>query len=301
MSVMRRAGATFGIMLVVAACGAGTQQSAASPTTAVTNPPATATAQPPPTPEPTADLAHPVGIIAIGHSGATGAGTATGSSRDNPTASWATGTEPAVNSIYLRLVAVLPATEGHVANNAQGGASASSLSGQAQRALNVVPAPALAIIQTVDNDTLCDGSNIAEVGQWLADALAVIHAASPNTKILVAGQLGRPSVDFIKTLVAHDPSAKADLTWDDDCSFFDAGGNLRVSGIEKLGAVIDAYEAEMARVCAAVPNCVTDGGVRKAWVDKLEYFSPDWAHLNVLGQAAEAALIWPVVEDLLGL
>jgi hypothetical protein len=40
--------------------------------------------------------------------------------------------------------------------------------------------------------------------------------------------------------------------------------------------------------------------VRRAYKDKLANFSPDWAHLNVRGQAAEAALIWPVVAKLLG-
>jgi hypothetical protein len=33
-------------------------------------------------------------------------------------------------------------------------------------------------------------------------------------------------------------------------------------------------------------------------VDKLENFGPDWAHLNVKGQAEEAELIWPVVSGL---
>jgi len=35
-------------------------------------------------------------------------------------------------------------------------------------------------------------------------------------------------------------------------------------------------------------------------VDKLENFSSDWNHLDVRGQAAEAELIWPVVQKLLG-
>jgi hypothetical protein len=68
-----------------------------------------------------------------------------------------------------------------------------------------------------------------------------------------------------------------------------------------LTDVIDEYEAEIARVCEAVPNCATDDGVRRAYVDTLENFSPDYAHLNVKGQAAEAELIWPVVEEQLGL
>jgi hypothetical protein len=272
----------------------------ASPTISPVTTPVGTSHPPTTTSQPTVDLDHPVGIVAMGHSGLTGEGTAE-SLEPNKAASWATGTLPEVNSVYLRLVASRPETEGHVSNTAVGGAGAATLVPQAISAFTTVPAPALAIIQTVDNDILCDGSNIADVGESVADALAMIHEASPNTKILVVGQLGRPSVAFIEELVAYDPTAKAGLTWDDPCSFFSADGELQTSGVEMLSSVIDAYEAETARVCAAVPNCITDGGVRAAYIDKIENFSPDYAHLNVQGQAAEAELIWPVIEALLGL
>jgi hypothetical protein len=88
----------------------------------------------------TAAVEAPVGVIAIGHSGLTGENS--DPSRPGQEAqqnSWATGTNAEVNSIYRRLIAVRPETEGHVANTAQGGAPASLLSGQAQAALGSVP------------------------------------------------------------------------------------------------------------------------------------------------------------------
>ena len=77
----------------------------------------------------------PVGVIAIGHSGLTGEN----SDPDRPFQralenSWATGTNPEVNSVYLRLIEVRPETEGHVANTADGGAVAAKLASQASRA-----------------------------------------------------------------------------------------------------------------------------------------------------------------------
>lgn len=293
--MVRRLGTivAIGALAILSACAAAP---AASPSAT----PVAASTGPTGAPQPSVDLDHPVGIIAMGHSGLTGEGTA-GLSEPNKDASWATGTLSDVNSVYLRLVVARRDTEGHVSNVAVGGASAATLVLQTTSALAQVPAPALAIIQTVDNDIRCDGSNIADLGKRVADALAVIHDASPNTKILVVGQLGRPSVAFIQELVAYDPGAKADLTWDDPCSFFNADGVLQESGVAMLSSVIDKYEVETARVCAAVPNCVTDGGVRKAYVDKIENFSSDYAHLNAKGQAAEADLIWPVVQALLGL
>jgi hypothetical protein len=159
------------------------------------------------------------------------------------------------------------------------------------------------IIDTIDNDLRCDGANIKEVGGWIADALALIHAASPNTKILVVDQPGRPSVEFVQHVVDVHPETKASVfTWDDECSFYDATGKINPAGFEKLSANIDAYEAEQSRVCALVPNCHDDGGVRKAYVDVLERLSPpDYGHFNVLGQAVQAALLWPVVQQVLGL
>lgn len=103
---------------------------------------------------------HPVGIIAIGHSGLTGENTDPNlPGQPALESSWATGTSSEVDSVYLRLVAARPETEGHVANAAMGGAPVTSLAEQAQTALTSVPAPALIIIQTIDSDIQCDGTD----------------------------------------------------------------------------------------------------------------------------------------------
>jgi len=67
----------------------------------------------------------PGGVFAIGHSGLTGENSDPNNpgqeAREN---SWATGTNPEVNGIYIyrRLISVRPETDDHVANTAQGGA-----------------------------------------------------------------------------------------------------------------------------------------------------------------------------------
>jgi hypothetical protein len=55
-----------------------------------------------------------------------------------------------------------------------------------------------------------------------------------------------------------------------------------------LTSIIDSYEAEENRVCAKVPQCSTDRGVRAGWIDHVNYFSADANHLNTIGLAAEA-------------
>ncbi len=254
-------------------------------------------------PSATPDFEHPVGLIAIGHSGLTGEG-AGATFQPAPENSWPTGTNPDVNSIYLRLVAERPETEGHVANAAVGGAVSRTLAEQASQALAIVPAPALAIISTIDNDITCDGGDAAHVavlGDNVRAAIEAILAASPHTKVLVLDQGGRPSPEFIEELVAHDPAVKAAMTGSGMCDFYSPDGTLNLEGFETLTGIIEAYEAEQARVCAEFENCQTDGGVRAAFIDRLEYFAADWGHANLQGQAAQAELMWPVVVELLGL
>jgi hypothetical protein len=139
--------------LIVGGCGGGkiADQAAAGPATPSTAPssdwPDEGSGYP-------VNPANPVGVIAIGHSGLTGEN----SDPKHPGQialenSWATGPSPQVNSIYRRLVAVRPETEGHVANTAEGGAPASRLAEQAQDALVTVPTPALVVVQTIDADS----------------------------------------------------------------------------------------------------------------------------------------------------
>lgn len=288
--------ATIAIVVLGCASSAPAGPPSSEPATPVATAAPVATATPAATDTPLA------GIIAIGHSGLTGEGTG-GPGEAMPANSWATGTNPAVDSVYLRMTAIHPETTDNVADTAHGGATADQLPTMAGEALKSVPHPALAIISTIDNDIRCDGTDalyMADFGASVKNALVVIRSASPDTKILIVGQAGRPSIPFVEELVAHEPSLKAAMSGSGMCDLLDASGKPVPAHFEALTKIIESYEAEEARVCAAAPNCRTDGGARAAYVDKLENFAQDWAHLNVRGQAAEAELIWPVVKETLG-
>ena len=249
-------------------------------------------------PQPVPD---PVGVVAVGHSGLT----AESSDPERPGQaarenSWATGTNPDVHSIYLRLVAARPETEGHVVNRAVGGASASQLADQVSLALDVVPLPALAIVQTIDNDIRCDGTDeqhVPEFGSAVSDALEVISKRSPNTRILIVGQPGRPSVAGIQAEVRIDPQLKAETTGTGPCDFYDPDGRVNEDHIADLRRIIEGYEAEQARVCALVPHCSTDDGVSASFSDDPR--DRVQGHLNMSGQARIAELFWPAVAKLL--
>lgn len=209
-----------------------------------------------------------------------------------------------MNSIYLRLISVRPETEGHVANTAEASAPASSLARQARAALDNVPAPALVIIQTIDDEIRCDGTDadhVAGFGASVAKALDVIRTTSPDSRILMVGQLGRPDPTYVQQLVAADPAVKASLTGAGPCDFFNPAGELVEENFATLTRIIENYEAEQERQCAGVPHCRTDGGARAAYVDELDNFSSDWNHLNVGGSEQAAEIAWPAVAALLEL
>lgn len=258
-----------------------------------------------PTGSSTSDPSHPVGIVSIGHSGLTGENSDPARpGQPVPENSWATGTSPKVDSVYLRMVAARPETENAVASSAFGGAPFSALPDQADVALGFVPHPQLIIIQTIDNDIRCDGTdarNVVAFGATMKQVLTSLTSATPASEILVVGQLGRPSPAYITRLVAAHPEVRSELAGPGICDFYDQHGKLDPKSFARLTAIIDAYEAEQARVCSHFPRCHTDEGVRATYQDTMRNFTSDFAHLNVRGQAAEAALIWPVVARILGL
>jgi hypothetical protein len=257
-------------------------------------------------------LPAPVGLIVIGHSALLG--TNSDPSRAPgfavPENAWATGTGPNVESIYERLVAARPETEGRVSNQAgQVFAQSTSLNGQAKAALADVPTPALVIIQTIDNDIRCDGTDeehIAGFGEAVAKALDTIATASPESRILMVGP--SPIRDWVEFVQAN-PRFKAsipqghgrtDWTGTGMCDVFDDTGQLVPEHVETLAGIYEAYEAEQERVCALVPQCRTDGDVDDEYVYEAKDWA-DWAFLSIEGNAAMADRYWPVVADILGL
>ena len=81
--------------------------------------------------------AYPDGIVVMGHSGATGYDSnPLNREADAPENSWATGDNPAVNSIYRRILARHPAIEGHAFNVARSGSDVNDLMRQARIAVS---------------------------------------------------------------------------------------------------------------------------------------------------------------------
>jgi len=254
----------------------------------------------------TISASHPLrGIIALGHSGLTGENSDPQSpGTPAPQNSWATGTNPAVDSIYHRLAAVDPAVRGHADNEAVGGATAATLVEQATQALSVVPNPRLVIIEIIGTDIACDGSdssNYPVFGQQVKAVLDLIAKQAPHTTILLVGWPGQP-LQVSKAIIGT-PAAQAQ-SGSGMCSTFDPDLRLDMKHITTWTGIIEGYESEQAKFCATVPECHTDNGRATHFQVQASYYNYsnyDWQHYNVTGLAALAAFMWPTVAKILNL
>ena len=283
-------------VLTAASCGSSSGAASAAANTAP--------------PSGTTSAWHPLrGIIALGHSGLTGENSDPQSpGQPAPRNSWATGTNPAVDSIYQRLAAVDPTTRGHAVNEAAGGAPAETLALQATQALGVVPNPRLVIIEIIGTDIRCDGSdssNYPVFGQQVKAALDLIAKQAPHAAILLMSWPGRP-LQASKAIIGTPavPIARANSA-SDMCSPFDFNLRLDRKHIRTWTGIIEGYESEQAKVCATVPECHTDNGRATHFHVRTSYYnySNDWdyQHYNVAGLAALARFMWPTVAKILNL
>jgi hypothetical protein len=166
-------------LAVALAFAAGCSPAARTPSTAAPASPAPATGK---------------SIVVLGHSGATGYNSDPNDvSRDARENSWATGTNPAVESVYLRLLDKAPEYKGHNDNFAKDGATVDDLMDQAAKVETVTPAPDVILVQIVDNDIKCDGTdpqNYAPFAEKLTAALQAVTKAVPSAHIYLVSVWG---------------------------------------------------------------------------------------------------------------
>ena len=240
-------------------------------------------------------------IVVIGHSGATGydsdAGTVEASSRQNAADgrenSWATGTNPAVDSIYLRLAAKSPEYSGHQFNLAADGATVTDMIGQADYLPQVHPAPAVVFVQGGDNDMKCDGTDAQNYAQFQASFTTLLHdiaTHAPKASIYVLS-MTISAADYAN-VIAGLPSVKAQNSGGSPCAPFDVNGNKSASGIAYQQDDIDHYDDAMAAACATVPTCRYDNDAMQHLNVVPADMAEDGNHLSVSGLRKYSDLVW---------
>ena len=230
-------------------------------------------------------------MVVIGHSGATGLNSDPNEPGGNaPENSWATGTNPEVHSIYQRLAERDKAYQ--PVNLAQNGAGIDAMTRQAETAVGLRPKPDVVLIQGIDNDMRCDGTdqrNYASFGAAMADLLRILTQGLPDAKIYLLGLAS--AVDDVAALFSQVPGATAG--GEGVCDILDPAGRPRPAGIASLQAIITGYETAMAEACARHPRCRTDeGALRKMPIARADL--SDDGHPTVEGHRKQAEYVWNI-------
>jgi hypothetical protein len=256
-----------------------------------------------PTPNPTATTAlarkwtrgYPNSIAVLGHSGSTGEN----SDPDQPGVevrenSWATGTNPEVNSVYLRILERNPAIEGHNLSYSEAGAGIDQVAAQADRLLANDPDTDLILIQVMDNDLTCplDRAALSDFRTKLTATLKKLARGAPSSSQFVVSQFG--SVRTYARSLTRDERASQGGTG--PCDFMTPTGDIAPEKVRRLENAIHAYEGALEAACNDVRPCTYDGGAFGRIVDRREYLSSDLNHLSVEGHANAAAVAWAAMR-----
>ena len=240
-------------------------------------------------------VGYPSSIVVLAHSGATGEN----SDPRRPGVevrgnSWATGTNPSVNSVYLRVLARNPEIKGHNINLAHGSATVRDLVRQAQRAVALEPKPELILIQIMDADIVCPAqeSDYAAFRSTFISALKVLARGAPQSSFFVVSQFGSPTTEWKMFSSAERKS----FGGTGPCAFLDPAGRLVPKELARLEGIIHGYEAQLEAACKRFSQCRYDGGAFGRIVNKREYVSSDLNHWSVKGHAKAAAVAWAAMK-----
>ena len=243
---------------------------------------------------------YPDSIAVIAHSAATGEGTAPPTGTDPKANSWATGTNPEVNSIYQRILAENPDIEGNTVNLAVGGATMADMNGQAQALSTVEPRPELVLIQTIDNDIACPATeqDYESFGADLSRVLDTLEETAPNARVFLVTQFGSPET-YAAAMSPDQRVRNGQLMGAPaPCAFLDADGNIVPEELRQLEGIITSYEAELGRVCKQHELCTWDHNAMSQAVEEPQDINDkDLAHFSIPGHAHVAALAWAALKE----
>ncbi|WP_457253380.1 hypothetical protein [Pedococcus sp. P5_B7] len=229
----------------------------------------------------------------IGHSAVTGEGTQPGG-QEVKANSWATGSNPEVNSIYRRLLHAHPAIAGHAVNFGTGGADVESLAGQAEGLIAQDPQPELVLIATLDADIACPATqgDFAAYGEAIGKVLEDLSTKMPGSRFFITTQISTPSRDA----AVYSRSERARVGGTGPCAFLDPEGNVVPTELRRLEAAIAGFKTQLTKACSRTDRCSTDQTGR-GWSIRRSDYSDDLNHLDLSGQARWAEYVWSLLQE----
>ncbi|HEX6714465.1 MAG TPA: hypothetical protein VF066_13820 [Thermoleophilaceae bacterium] len=238
---------------------------------------------------------YPNSIAVLGHSGSTGENSDPSRPgvevREN---SWATGSNPAVRSLYGRILERNPAIKGHNVSYSEGGADIDRVGAQADGLLAREPKAELIVIQVMDSDLTCplDRDALATFEAKLTAILRKLAREAPNSSEFVVSQFGSVPT-YARSLTR---SERASQGGTGPCDFMTPTGGIAREKVARLERAIHAYEGALAAACKKVRSCTYDAGAFGRIVDRRDYVSSDLNHFSVKGHAKAAAVAWAAMR-----
>jgi lysophospholipase L1-like esterase len=249
-------------------------------------PAAVAAADPPPLPS---------SMAAVGDSITQAASTGGSLGADYPQNSWSTGTNAAVNSHYLRLLAMNPAISGRNYNRSVSGAKMVDLNGQMQQVVTLHPDYVTVLIGGNDicTDTAAQMTSVSTFRSQFVTAMNTLTAGSPTTNVYVVSV---PRVYHLWEIFKDNWWAR--IIW----SFGNICQSLLANPLSTDGADVTRratvaqrnvdFNTQLAQVCAAYLRCRFDNNA----VYNAEFTTSDAAgdyfHPSIAGQAKLALVSW---------
>jgi hypothetical protein len=212
--------------------------------------------------------------------------------------SWATGTNPAVRSIYSRLLAANAAVRGRAFNFASHGATVRDLPSQVRKATILKTKPELVLVQFMANDAPCDGKDETRYADYQArvtQELQALAAGLPKARVLAVSEWGTLD-SYIKAVASYGLSARLTHAAKGICSIFaPMTGKVVPEHVAYIRRTINGYNAAFAAACKAVPTCRYDGGAARRIVLKPADLAHRYESLSIQGLAKLAAVEWRVL------
>ena len=245
-----------------------------------------------------ARVAYPRSIAATGDSLTRAAGTGFYPWTDNPAASWSTGTDPSVNSHYLRLLALNPKIRGKNFNDARSGAKMGELASQMDR---VISQKADYVTVEMGGNDVCAANegamtSVADYRSQFRAGLERVTAGLPKVKVFVASV---PNVHHLWQLFHDDLAARIAWATFGVCQSMLANPtSTATTDVERRARVtqrIVDYNNALAEVCAQYRQCRFDGfAAFQTEFTKNDVIHLDYFHPSISGQRKFAAGTWAV-------
>lgn len=242
----------------------------------------------------------PQSIAAIGDSITTGACTDS-TCADRPGNSWSTGTNPKVDSLLLRIGAIVKKPDPTLRTGANpvqahnfAGSSSITMADLAYQAREAVAVKAEIVTIELGENDICANTPPSRFRTELERGLTVLTSGlrSPHVKILLLS---------IEDLTRHwrvlqaDPKAAEAFKAGGgiDCGL--GGSHVTRGKLKRIRSRTIALNEILADVCSQHPLCLYDAGTYFHLPLEAAYFSPaDYQHLTIAGQHALAAAEWKV-------